>query len=119
MNPLKMFFTKKDNGLYEYQSEEEDNDTISGINIFGGIAWMGATALYWSSAGLFDSTAGRLGFLPALFIAWIIGFKTTLFLIGASVLFTLFGLVVGWIFDFPFFDTTLTYVAIAYQYLFK
>jgi len=119
MNPLKLLFTKRDNGQYDLQTEEEDNNDVSGISIFGGLAWVGATALYWSNAGLFDNTTGRLGFIPALFIAWIIGYTTTLFLIGATILITISGLLIGWIFDFPFFDTVITYIAKAYQLLFN
>lgn len=118
-NPLKMLFTKKDNGLYEYKAEEEEDDNVSAINIIGGLAWMGGTALYWSNAGLFDTTAGRIGFIPALIVAWIIGFKTTLFLLGSSIIITIFGLVVGWIFDFPFFDTVIGYISNALDYLIK
>jgi hypothetical protein len=119
MNPLKLLFTKRDTGQYELQTEEDENDDVSGLSIFGGLAWVGFTTLYWSGAGLFDSTAGRLGFIPAVIIAWIIGFKTTLFLIGSSIIITISGLLIGWIFDFPFFDTVLEYTAKAYQLLFN
>jgi hypothetical protein len=119
MNPLKLLFTKRDSGQYDLQTEEEDNANLSGFSIVGGLAWVGFTALYWSGAGLFDSTAGRVGFIPAAIIAWIIGFKTTLFLIGASILFTVSGAIIGWAFDFPFFSVALEYTAKTYQFLFK
>lgn len=118
MNPLKLLFTKRDNGQYDLQTEDNAEDNVSGVDIVGGLVWILVTCLYWNGAGYFDSTLGRVGFIPALIIAWMIGFYTTTFLIGATILITVTGLLIGWIFDFPFFDTVFTYIAKAYNYLF-
>lgn len=119
MNPLKLLFTKRDNGQYDLQTEDETDDDVSSIDIIGGIVWVIAISLYWNGAGYFDHTPGRLGFIPALIIAWMIGFYTTTFLIGTTICIAICGWLIGWIFDFPFFDTAAEYIGIAYRYLFK
>jgi hypothetical protein len=109
MNPLKVIIVKP----------EDPNAFSEGVQVVGAIAWMIGAWIIWSSFNLFDSTAGKACFLPALAIAAVIGFHTTLFLISASILFTIFGLVVGWIFDFAFFEATFKYIGITLDFLAK
>ncbi len=108
MNPLKVIIVKP-----------EDPDAFSeGVQVVGAIIWVIVTSLYCYGAGWFDETIGRVCFVPALLAAWAIGYHTTLFLLGASIMITIFGLVIGWMFDFPFFETAVTYIAKAYYLLF-
>ena len=109
MDPLKVVIVKPG----------DSGDTAGGVCLMGAIAWIVLTWMYWSGAGWFDNIVGRICFVPALVVAAIIGYHTTLFILGASFLITIFGLLVGWIFDFPFFEATFKYIGIAYRYLFN
>ena len=109
MNPLKVIIVKP----------EDPNAFSEGVQVVGAITWVIIAWVMWSSYDLFDSTIGKACFIPAMFVAAAIGFHTTLFLISASILFTVFGLLVGWIFDFAFFDAVLKYIGIAIDYLAK
>lgn len=109
MNPLKVIIVKP----------EDPNAVSEGVQVVGAIVWVIGVWIYWSSANLFDDMAGRICFVPALLAAFAIGFHTTLFVVGASFFITIFGLLIGWIFDFPFFETTFKYIGIAYRYLFN
>ena len=109
MNPLKVIIVKP----------EDPNAFSEGVQVVGAIVWMIFLSLYWSGAGWFDGTIGRVCFVPALIAAAVIGYSTTLFVLGASFVITIFGLLIGWIFDFPFFSTMLEYIAKAYQLLFN
>lgn len=109
MNPLKVIIVKP----------EDPNAFSEGVQVVGAIVWMIFLSLYWSGANWFDDTIGRICFVPALIAAAAIGYSTTLFILGASFLITIFGLLVGWIFDFPFFETVIVYIAKAYQLLFN
>lgn len=101
------------------QRVENHNDESGCLGIIGGLAWITGLTIYWVGSDLFDTTEGRIGFLIAAFIAGAIGYYTTAFLLAASFIFFVGGALISWIFDFPFFDTTLIYIAKAYQYLFN
>ena len=109
MNPLKVIIVKP----------EDPNAFSEGVQIVGGIVWAIILWVFWSGANLFDSTAGRICFIPALLIAGLIGYATTLFVIGMSLIITIFGLIIGWVFDFPFFSTMLKYINIIFKFLFN
>lgn len=109
MNPLKVIIVKP----------EDPNAVSEGVQVVGAIVWVIGVWIYWSNANLFDGTIGRICFVPALLAAFAIGFHTTLFVIGAAFWITIIGLLTGWIFDFPFFATTIEYIGIAYRYLFN
>jgi hypothetical protein len=109
MNPLKVIIIKP----------EDPNAFSEGVQVIGAIVWVAGLWMYWSGANWFDNTIGRVCFVPALLAAAVIGYSTTLFVIGASFFITIVGLLIGWIFDFPFFEKTLNYIGIAYRYLFK
>lgn len=109
MNPLKVIIVKP----------EDPNAFSEGVQVIGGIVWAIVLWVCWSNANLFDSTMGRVCFIPALLIAGLVGYATTIFVIGATFLITIFGLIIGWIFDFPFFSTMLKYISAIFGFLFN
>lgn len=98
---------------------EDPNAFTNGIKVIGSIVWAIGLWMYWSGANLFDGSIGRICFVPALLAAVVIGYSTTMFVLSASFFIAIIGLLIGWIFDFPFFDTVLGYIGIAYRYLFN
>jgi hypothetical protein len=109
MNPLEVIIV---------QPEEATPATVI-INSIGGILWGLSLWLIWSDANWFDNTIGRVLFVPALLLAFTIGYLTTFFLLIVSIIISVIGLFIGWVFDFPFFKTVIELISKAYISLFN
>lgn len=103
----------------EIVTREQNDDDSGCLDMLGGLAWVAGLTYFWYERGLFESAPGKIGFFVAAYFAFKIGYKITGALIGACIAFLVGGLLIGWIFDFPFFDTTAEYIGIAYRYLFN
>lgn len=112
MNPLKLLFTKTESGQYDLQTQSDTNVSFTEVvNFIGALVWMIAITVSWSNDGLFSDTLGRIGYIPVLFIAGAIGFYTTAFIVYTSLVITVIGCTLGWIFDFSFLNILSAFIS--------
>jgi hypothetical protein len=101
MNPIHVIILPSQSG----------SPPLVGLNLIGALFWCVTLFLSWSSHGWFDHWAGKLIFIPAVFLTGIVGYFTTGFLL----IVTLLGCLCGWIFDFSF----LHYIGKAFSWFFN
>ena len=99
--------------------KDTQNDDIGCLNVIGGFVWIAGVISVWCAYDLFDTTLGRFGIFIAAFIAWKIGYRTTTFLVYATLTILIGGALASWILGISVFDAVAEYIGIGYQYLFK